>query len=93
MEDVWNYRSQLTQDQKIKIVPNNDVFTHSKEYIHTLNDDNRKTLENIILDNMDKLISSGITIDEKKTGCYYILISLSEVNIKVLEDCPWLIQY
>ena len=93
MEDVWNYRSQLTQDQKIKIVPNNDVFTHSKEYIHTINDNNRKTLENIILDNMDKLISSGITIDEKKTGCYYILISLSEVNIKVVEDCPWLIQY
>lgn len=93
LEDVWNYRSQLTQEQKIKIVPNNNVFIHSKEYIHTLNDENRTTLENIILDDMDKLISSGISVDEKKTGCYYILISLSEVNIKVVEDCPWLVQY
>lgn len=93
MEDVWNYRSQLTQEQKIKIVPNNNVFIHSKEYIHNINDNNRTFLENIIIDNMDKLISSGITIDEKKTGCYYVLISLSEVNIKVVEDCPWLIQY
>tara|TARA_E500000178_G_scaffold147081_1_gene146744 strand:- start:3122 stop:3991 length:870 start_codon:yes stop_codon:yes gene_type:complete len=93
MEDVWNYRSQLTQEQKIKIVPDNNLFLHSKEYIHLINDENKKSLENIILDNMDKLISSGITIDEKKTGCYYILISLSEVNVKVVEDCPWLIQY
>ena len=93
MEDVWNYRSQLTQEQKNKIVPNGNVFIHSKEYVHTLNDNDKNKLENIILDNMDKLISSGITIDEKKTGCYYVLISLSEVNIKVVEDCPWLIQY
>jgi len=93
LEDVWNYRSQLSYDQKNKIVPGNNIFNYSKEYILNLTEHDKRELEHIILNEMDKLISSSDNKDDRVLGCYYILIALSEVNLSVLEACPWLIQY
>jgi len=93
LEDVWNYRSQISDDQKNKIVPGNNIFNYSKEYILNLTEYDKRDLEEIILNEMDKLISSSDNKDDRVLGCYYILIALSEVNLTVLEACPWLIQY
>ena len=36
LEDIWNYRAELTQTQKLDIVPQNNLFTHSIAYIFNL---------------------------------------------------------
>lgn len=93
LEDVWNYRSQISYEQKNKIVPGNNIFNYNKDYILNLTEHNKRELEHITLNEMDKLISSSDNKDDRVLGCYYILIALSEVNLTVLEACPWLIQY
>ena len=93
LEDVWNYRSQISYEQKNKIVPGNNIFNYNKDYILNLTEHDKRELEHITLNEMDKLISSSDNKDDRVLGCYYILIALSEVNLTVLEACPWLIQY
>lgn len=88
LEDIWNYRANLTTIQKKQIVPNNDVFVVSMNKIFISN--NSKKVRNIILSDMDKLVSSGITDNHKTTGCYYILIALSEISPQCANALPWL---
>lgn len=88
LEDIWNYRANLTLNQKKQIVPNNDVFKISLNKIFLTN--NVKKVRNIILTDMDKLVSSGISDNHKTTGCYYILIALSEISPQCADALPWL---
>ncbi len=88
LEDIWNYRANLTLHQKKQIVPNNDVFNISMNKIFISN--NLKKVRNIILTDMDKLVSSGISDNHKTTGCYYILIALSEISPQCADALPWL---
>lgn len=88
LEDIWNYRANLTLHQKKQIVPNNDVFNISMNKIFLTN--NLKKVRNIILTDMEKLVSSGVSDNHKTTGCYYILIALSEISPLCAEALPWL---
>ena len=94
LEDIWNYRTQLTEKQKRDIVPQNDVFKHSMPKLMNLlpNQKNQKKLRNIVLDEMDKLISSSESKVHRSTGCYYVLIALVEVSPECADQMPWLIQ-
>ena len=89
--DVWTYRTQLSQSQRDKIVPNKNVFRQFTYSISHITD--KRKLQQTILKDMDILVSSGITQEDKATGCYYILIALTEVSAQVAQELPWLIQY
>ena len=91
LEDIWNYRADLSLEQKKQIVPNNDLFNISINKIFLI--DNLKKVRDIILNDLDKLITSGISDNHKSTGCYYILIALSEISPDCAVALPWLVQY
>ena len=91
LEDIWNYRAELTNTKKLEIIPNNDVFKHSMEYIFNIYDIHK--LQTIILDNIIKLISSSDNISHKATGAYYVLIAFTEISPIIADQLPWLMQY
>lgn len=91
MEDVWNYRAELTAAQKTLIVPDNNMFVASVNFVFSLN--NKMKIQNIILNEMEKLVKSSPDDTQRHTGAYYILISLTEISYQCAQDLPWLIQY
>lgn len=91
LEDIWNYRADLSIQQKKQIVPDNNIFNISINKIFMT--DNLKKVRKIVLDDLDKLVSSGISDNHKSTGCYYILIALSEISPACGSSLPWLVQY
>ena len=91
LEDVWNYRAELTQIQKLEIVPNGQMFINSVNNVYTLH--NKLHIQNIILMEMEKLVKSSPSELHRHTGAYYILIALTEISIECAQDLPWLVQY
>ena len=92
LEDIWNYRAELTLQKKKEIVPLNNVFNMSVyDFIH-ISSSNKRKLQNILLDEIDKLISSSPSSIHRGTGCYYVLIALVEVSAEYATSMPWLIQ-
>ena len=91
LEDIWNYRAELNLNQKKEIVPKNNVFKNFNQALKLKQQHIRK-LQNIILDDMDKLVSSAEDNVHKNTGAYYILIALTESSYDCALQMPWLIQ-
>jgi hypothetical protein len=91
LEDVWNYRAELTNTQKNEIVPGNIMFPNSINYVFNLT--SKIEIQNIILNEMEKLVKSSPDESHQHTGAYYILISLTEISYECAQDLPWLIQY
>ena len=92
LEDIWNYRAQISQEQKHRIVPGNNIFRYNIPYILNLTPNYSYYLKKIILDEIDKLISSGIDIENQKLGAYYVLIGFTEVSYECSQSLPWLSQ-
>ena len=93
LEDIWNYRLLITQEDKRKIVPNNNMFKYNMNYIVNMEylPENYNKLQNILIEEMNKLINSGISVDYRKTGSYYVLIALTEVSEPCAQSIPWLV--
>jgi hypothetical protein len=91
LEDIWNYRAELTLSKKLEIVPSNNMFSRDLNEIYYMN--KKRELQYIILTEMDKLLSSASNIEDKMTGGYFILTSLVEISPTCMEALPWLIQH
>ena len=89
-EDIWNYRANLSLTNKIKIIPNNDAFKLPVWDVYKIN--NKRKLQNIVLSEIDKFISSGIKKEDRVLGAMYMLTALVEVSPSCAEAMPWLIQ-
>lgn len=90
LEDIWNYRAELPLSKKLEIVPNNTMFPITVNEVFYLN--NKRNVQKIILKEIDKLISSAHSEEERKTGAYFVLTALVEVSIECANSLPWLIQ-
>lgn len=93
LEDIWNYRAELTQLNKQQIVPTNDMFTFSVHQIYSINNMDKRKLQKIVLKEIDKLISSSNSNEHRMTGCYYVLTALVEISPQCAQSLPWLVQY
>lgn len=91
LEDVWNYRAELTPAQKYDIVYNTEMFPVSVSKIFLLND--KRRIQKIILKEIEKLLYTSQSDIHRSTACYYILISFTEISSECAQDMPWLIQY
>jgi hypothetical protein len=91
LEDIWNYRAELTSVKKLEIVPNNNMFPLSVNDLYYIN--KKRKLQTIILNEMDKLLSSSANNEDKMTGGYFILTALVEISPICMEALPWLIQH
>ena len=92
LEDIWNYRAELDETKKKFIVPNGNMFPILPSKIDKFHSTLKRKLQNIILEEMNKLVSSSENLEHRTTGGYYILISLVEISIDVANSLPWLIQ-
>lgn len=89
LEDIWNYRTQITPEQKKRISKNGDVC--SIPITHILKIKKISEIQDIILDQIELLITGGETRDDKILGCLYVLTALAETSPKIAECLPWLI--
>jgi len=91
LEDIWNFRANLSSQEK-----NNIVCINKKQPFTLIKNTNYyipsriKLLQNVILDDINILVSSGIDNASQNLGCIYVLIALSKVSFKCLENMPWL---
>lgn len=92
LNDIWNYRAQLGMETKRAICPPwGDPFRNlSMQYIHSEQDINN--IRKVVLEVMEKLVTTGIDKDSKCLGAYYVLGSLTIVNENAALSLPWLYQ-
>ena len=90
--DIWNYRSQLTLEVKSKICPpNGNPFRNLNiPYIYTETDMNN--VKKTILVILENLVNTGVDVDSKSLGAYYVLAALTLVNVDASIALPWLFQ-
>jgi hypothetical protein len=91
LEDIWNYRAQISHAIKTNICPPNGVvFNISKQIINNHTD--KDELQKILLDDIYKLVCSGLDGSDQKLGSMYFLIGLGKINPVIYQYVPW-IQY
>lgn len=90
--EIWNYRSQITNEVKRNICPpNGNPFRNlNMSYIHS--ESNINNVKKVILEVMEKLVNNGVDKDSKSLGAYYVLGSLTLVNSDAATSLPWLFQ-
>ena len=57
LEDIWNFRSNMTNEQRNNIVPGNNIFRYPLLWF--LNIDEKEKIQLLLLNEMDKLVSSA----------------------------------
>ena len=88
MEDIWNYRAELSQEIKIKMCPpDGRIFNRSPHEIRHTSD--RMKMMDYILTDINKF-NNAESDSDKITGFTYFLISLSKVNPIVLDTHSWM---
>jgi hypothetical protein len=92
LNDIWNYRAQLTNEVKRQICPpHGDPFRNlSFPYLHT--EGELYNVKKFVLEIMEKFVNSGINNDSKSLGAYFILGALTLVNSEAATALPWLFQ-
>ena len=85
LEDIWNYRLQLTEIQKKKIVPENDIFSAGEKHLVGTSFENTHPetlmkLRKFLLNIVRKMVSNGETKSDCINGSIYVLTALVEVS-------------
>jgi len=91
LQDIWEYRANLSNHVKRQICPPNGNPFHGIN-LHSLIQKNKETLQRNILYIMENLISKGINQDSKALGAFYILAALTLVSHNAAVALPWLYQ-
>ena len=87
LEDIWNYRLELTETTKSKIVPpDGKVFELSVKSVYNIN--NKIKLQHICLTVVEKLITSSPVREDCISGCIYALLGFVIVNKHAAESLP-----
>jgi hypothetical protein len=87
--DIWQYRSQISNDTKYKIHPlhGNPFFGFN---VSILSHKCKEVLQCRLLDLIEILITSGVDADAKHLGTLYVLGALTIVNHNAASSLPWL---
>jgi hypothetical protein len=90
LEDIWNYRADLSTQQKARIAPFQDTFVYTIHNYYKIPSIHK--LRDVLLGEMEKLVFTAEQDSDKALGCYYILIAFVEINPVCANAMPWLIQ-
>ena len=91
LEDIWNYRAQLSKHQKIDIVKNKKMFPKRVHDVFNIYEEQH--IREIILTEIEKLLNTSDNDVHRSTASYYVLIAFVEVCPICAAAMPWLIQY
>ena len=99
LEDIWNYRSNLSINeknniiQKIKPQPFSKFKLLNTKFFYNFDKSvNKKKLQEAILEDFNIFITSGINESSTNIGCLYVLTALSSVSNECIQAMPWLQQ-
>ena len=90
LEDIWNYRANLSIADKFKYSSTGKLFTQNVMIINQMT--STKEISKILLDNFEKLVTHGQEKEDRITGALWILGALTIVNPSAREALPWLFQ-
>jgi|TARA_B110000858_G_C17803659_1_gene476660 hypothetical protein len=90
LEDIWNYRANLSIADKFKYSSTGKLFTQNVIVINQMT--SGKEISKILLDNFEKLVTHGKEKEDRITGALWILGALTIVNPCAREALPWLFQ-
>ena len=89
LQDIWEYRAQLTWDTKRRVFPPlGNPFNKIK--IGILINKNEEKIKKIVLFLIENLITKGIDKQAKCLGAFYVLGALTLVNSNAAAALPWL---
>ena len=87
LEDIWNYRLNLTHNMKREIIPPDGIlFLFTPKYVSKLKD--ILLVKKICLEVMKKLITKSNNRSNRVNGCMYILLALVIVNKEAAVSLP-----
>ena len=66
LEDIWNYRTGLTEADKFRYAKDGKLFTETITHINSCT--STVKLANIILDNCKRLVTEGTSNEDRTTG-------------------------
>lgn len=93
LEDIWNYRAHLSFQTKYNIIQNNKLFKYLYlvlKYKYSCNNNIKKKIQYIILNDINILTTSGITDEDCNLGALYVLTALAKVSYQCAYSMPWL---
>ncbi len=89
LNDIWNYRAQLSYIVKKKICsPNGDPFRYIN--LSSLNSISYLSIQKNALHVIEQLVTKGITNEFSNLGASYVLCALTLVNQDAANALPWL---
>jgi len=89
MQDLWNYRCQMSHNQKKRIVRNGRVFDRSSAF---LKKKSLESLRHLILDEFNRMLTEGVDIAERKLGAMLVLTGLVQVSKEAAQALPQYVQ-
>ena len=84
-EDLWNYRAQLSFDQKRAITPKG-VFNEPIRNITKIK--KLEHMQKVVLNQIDALICHRKDVPTRTLGCIYVLTIFTELNPKIAQAFP-----
>lgn len=89
-EDLWVYRLGLSHKERKKYVKNGQAFLVPVYEVKTFSNLNR--LRNVCLDEIERFISDGVGMEEKKLGGMWMLTVLVDCSFEAALALPHLVQ-
>ena len=89
LEDIWNYRLNLSYETKSRISPPNGIVFNIP-ILEVNNITGILQLQEIILNEIMKF-NNAVTIEDKKLGLMYFLLGLGIVSRECYEAHQWII--
>lgn len=95
LEDIWNYRAELTNQRKTELVPKRKILYLNPKIIYILKENSSKfkKLKDYLLSEMEEMVTSSSNIENRKTCALFILTAFTEINPRAAEALPWLVQH
>jgi hypothetical protein len=91
LDDVWNYRAQISQQTKRDIIsPNGALYVGIGSFSHLFSSSTLLQLKQFIFKSVKRLISKGINDESKSLGCFYALGTFTIVCQEAANSLPWL---
>ena len=90
--DIWYYRTGMTHQQRNQIISNDPIFSYNIAHIRRFTQNNIDQLRMIIITDFNRMITEGITIDDKKTGAMLILTAMTTVSNDACIALPHFVQ-
>jgi hypothetical protein len=92
LTEIWNYRANIAPTIKREICPPlGDPMRHINYVeLYVREESSLESKQQMVLECLEKLVTSGINDDSKCLGAYYVLGALTLVNRDVALAMPWL---